>query len=172
MKRLLTSILLLLSISAIADMPGNKPRPSGSFMVVNCSAFPGFRFTLSPSYGDTIYQLTDSLSIQMPGGRGAPIFFSFQVSRTGSEKIYTIEQFSSVRGNVVLRIDSLVNDSVVMFTRLDSSSKKNNGFGVTDAHEPLSPVMMLLPVFSAFAIIVLLVLWVRRRYLRSGEVLI
>ncbi|MCA6362866.1 MAG: hypothetical protein IM638_07485 [Bacteroidetes bacterium] len=170
MKRLLTFFLLLLCLPALADMPGSKPRPSGSFMVVNASAFPAFRFSLSPNYGDTIYWLHDSTLIHMPGGRGAPISFSFQVSRADSGKTYNLGYFTGVNGHVILRIDSVVNDSVVKFTRLDSPSTRNEGFGVTATQEPLSPGMQLLPVLGASALVALLVWWVRRRYLRSGEV--
>lgn len=170
MKRLLTYFLLLLCLPALADMPGSKPRPSGSFMVVNCSAFPAFRFVLMPNYGDTVYMLRDSMRIHMPGGRGAPMRFSLLISRGDSGKAYNVDYFTGVNGNVILRIDSVVNDSVVKFTRLDSPSKRDEGLGVTDTHEPLSPGMMLLPVLSAAALVALLAWWVRRRYLRSGEV--
>jgi hypothetical protein len=172
MKRLLLIFALLLSIVALADMPGNKPRPSGTFMVVNASAFPAFRFSLSPNYGDTLYWLRDSTLIHMPGGRGAPMSFSFQVSRADSGKTYNLGYFTSINGHVILRIDSVVNDSVVKFTRLDSPSKRNEGFGVTGTQEPLSPGMQLLPVLGAAALVALLAWWVRRRYLRSGEVVV
>lgn len=165
MKAFLLALIFIPSL-LIADMPGNKPRPSGSLQVVNCSAFPNYVFQVTASRGpETAVLLHDSTVVKLLGGYGSPVRYELSAIRKDRSDTLPIKTYWSFDGNVVLRIDSISGDSAVFTTRqqmsaTDKEKKRRKGFGLPMSDSPNNSWM--LPVVSAFAGLSLLFVWRRR----------
>ncbi len=165
----LVFFLLTISLAAYADMPGNKPRPSRTLIIVNSKAIEGYHFFQGYDVTDeNKKRLVDSVGIILPGGRGAPIPVTIFALRLSDSTYTEVTRFYSVHGDQTLQVDSVGKDNKIYFSEVKKKGDLAPAMPFSSTQNPdAENYKWLFAGLSTLALFILLIIWFLRK--RSNQ---